>query len=177
MRPLRNALLLCVAFVAASVLTATGAEPARVALVQQSLPDGNIRLLATVTDATGRGVEGAEVIFQARTAFGWLRLGAEETDGTGRASVDLDASSPYAEVSVQVGEGTTVRAALLRQSMERLEPGTRPGFDVLQGLSPQPGFISPYPPVQILFVAVVLGGIWTTYAYLVSLLLRIRRAQ
>jgi hypothetical protein len=43
----------------------------------------------------------------------------------------------------------------------------------------QPGFISPYPvPLQVVLFGVVLGGIWTTYAYVVwTLLVRIRRER
>lgn len=177
MRRLRSALLLGVALLAASVATAAGAEPARVALTQETLSGGTIRLTATVTDGAGRTVEGTEVVFQARTAFGWLKLAGVETDRNGRASVDIAATAPYAEVSAQVGEGTAVRAGVRVRQIDRREPVKRPGPGVLRGLSPQPGFISPYPPVQILFVAVVFSGIWMTYAYLVSLLIRIRRAQ
>jgi len=176
MRLLRSALSLCAALLAASAVPAAGAEPSRLLLQQERL-DGNLRLLATVTETSGRGVEGAEVVFQARTAFGWLKLGGAETDARGKASVDLPAASPYAEVSAQAGEATVVRAEVVLRQNVRGGPATRPGRDVLERLSPQPGFISPYPPVQIVLVAVILGGIWATYAYLVSLLIRIRRTS
>lgn len=49
---------------------------------------------------------------------------------------------------------------------------------MLRDLSPQPGFISPYPvPLQVVLLAVILGGIWTTYGYIVWLLSRIRGAR
>ncbi len=56
-------------------------------------------------------------------------------------------------------------------------PATRPGRDVLRSLTPQPEFISQYPVPQLLTLGMILGGIWTTYTYLVLLLARIRRAQ
>ncbi|MDR7519901.1 MAG: hypothetical protein QN123_10085 [Armatimonadota bacterium] len=61
---------------------------------------------------------------------------------------------------------------------DALDPAIRPGRYVLRDLSPQPGFISPYPvPLQVVLLAVILGGIWTTYGYIVWLLSRIRGAR
>lgn len=59
----------------------------------------------------------------------------------------------------------------------RRVPATRPGRDVLRSLSPQPEFISQHLGPQLLILGMMLGGIWTTYTYLVLLLARIRRAQ
>src|SRR3972149_5593612 len=65
--------------------------------------------------------------------------------------------------SIRIGKGT-IR-----------EPAARPGRDALRDLSPQPGFISPYPvPTQVGLLAVILGGVWATYGYVVWLLSRIR---
>ena len=57
-------------------------------------------------------------------------------------------------------------------------PRIRPGRDALSRLSPQPGFISPYlVPLQVALLGLILGGIWTTYGYVVWLLLRIRQSE
>jgi hypothetical protein len=106
-----------------------------------------------------------------------MRLAEEDTGAAGTASFTLGASVRYTEVQARAGDTAALRAGLLLAQAEERDPVRRPGLDVLRGLSPQPGFISPYPPVQILFVAALLGGIWTTYAYLVSLLVRIKRAR
>lgn len=155
---------------------AASAAPARISLVRDTAADGSTRIVATVTDEAGEPVEGSTISFLAKTAFGWLRLAEVETAADGTAALLLPAEVPYPEVLVQSEEDPEVRAGLLLAPGDRPAPARRPGLTVLRGLGPQPGFISPYPPVQILFVAVILGGIWTTYAYLVSLLIRIRRA-
>lgn len=63
-------------------------------------------------------------------------------------------------------------------SITAVEPRVRPGREVLSALSPQPGFISPYlVPTQVMLLALVLGGIWTTYGYVAWLLSRIRSGR
>ncbi len=48
------------------------------------------------------------------------------------------------------------------------EAPIRPDETILQALSPQPAFISPYPPVRLLVTLVpVLLGVWLTYAVVV----------
>src|SRR3990170_9001255 len=103
----------------------------------------------------------------------WLTVAEVESHSDGTAVVVLPPTSLYAEISADVGEGGV---DMLAASVARPEPAVRPGRGILRILSPQPGFISPYPPPQILFVALILGGIWTTYAYLVVLLVKLRRA-
>jgi len=177
MRPLRSLVLLCVLLVAASAPTAEAAEPAGISLVTQAQADGSRRLVASVKDAAGTPVPGTAVTFLARTAFGWLKLAEVDTGADGTASFALSGLPAYTEVQARVGEGAALQAGLLLALPDPRGPQRRPGLDVLSRMSPQPGFISPYPPVQILFVAALLGGIWTTYAYLVWLLIRIRRAS
>jgi hypothetical protein len=173
---LHSVLLLCVLFAAASIVPAAGAEVARVVLTQQALPDGGVRITATVTDVAGKAAQGADVTFRVRTVFGWVKLAQGEADGRGTASVVLPAAAPYPEVTAEAGEGTARAGQLLRQ-VNRRDLTRRPGPEILRNLSPQAGFISPYPPIQIVFVAVILGGIWTTYAYLVSLLIGLHRVR
>jgi hypothetical protein len=177
MRPLRSLVVTWALLIAVSAPAAEGADPARISLVQAVRPDGAVRLVATVKDRAGAPVSGTAVTFLGRTAFGWLTLAAVDTDAAGTASVTLSGPPPYPEVRARVGEDASVQAGLLLGAPPVREPQRRPGHDVLRRLSPQPGFLSPYPPVQILFVAVLLGGIWTTYAALVALLIRIRRAS
>ena len=177
MRPLRRLACACLLLVAVTAAGAEGGEPARISLVTQVQMDGSTRLVAAVSDGAGAPVAGAAVTFLARTAFGWLRLAEEDTGAAGTASFTLGAPVGYTEVQAQAGDTAALRAGLLLAQAEEREPVRRPGLDALRGLSPQPGFLSPYPPVQILFVAVLLGGIWTTYAYLVSLLVRMKRAR
>ncbi|HXF82609.1 MAG TPA: Ig-like domain-containing protein [bacterium] len=177
MRPLRSLVLTCALLVASSAASAQGAEPARISLVQAAQTDGAVRLVATVTDRAGAPASGAAVTFLGRTAFGWLTLAEVDTDAAGTASITLSAPPRYPEVRARLGEDASVQAGLRLGAPAVRNPQRRPGREALRDLSPQPGFLSPYPPAQILFVAVLLGGIWTTYAYLIALLLRLRRAS
>jgi len=167
--------LLCLLLIGLSSAAAGGA-PAGISLVEETRADGSWHLVAAVKDGAGAPVEGATVTFLGRTAFGWLRLAEVDTGATGTASFALPAVPPYREVQARAGDGETLQAGLLARPPAH-DPVRRPGLDVLREMSPQPGFISPYPPVQILFVVALLGGIWMTYAYLVSLLIRMKRAH
>ncbi|MDQ7842280.1 MAG: Ig-like domain-containing protein [Armatimonadota bacterium] len=177
MRLFRSLAVLGLLLVAGGASAADGAEPARISLLKEVRADGSTRVVATVQDDAGAPAGGTAVTFLARTAFGWLELAEVEADAAGTASVTLNDPPRYTEVRAVAGESATLQAGLQLLSPRVRDPQRRPGLDVLRGMSPQPGFISPYPPVQILVVAVLLGGIWTTYAYLVALLMGIRRAS
>ena len=173
----RRRSLLIIAFLLLST-TAVEAQPARVRLARETMSNGEVRVSAVVTDGAGSPVEDAPVTFRIRTAFGWLELSEAETDGDGMASVMLPSAFHYSEVAVEAQAANEVLVALLKGSVAQRDPAVRPGLGVLRSVSPQPGFISPYPvTLQVLFLGAILGGIWITYAYLVSLLLGIRRMR
>lgn len=178
MRRRRNLLVSCVLSVLLLAVPAAAADPAGVALSAKTLPDGSTQLTAAVKDNGGAPVDGATVTFRAKTAFGWLTLAEETTDQAGKAEVILGASSRYGEIVAEAGAESPIRASIRFEQGRSVEPAKRPGPGVLTRLSPQPGFISPYPvPLAVLFLTVILGGIWTTYGYLVSLLVKIHRAR
>lgn len=178
MRRLPSVLTLWLAI--APVLAVTpvhAAEPAALRLTAKRSPGGTV-LAATVTDAGGAPVAGAAVTFKVRTTFGWLVIGEAATDQAGRATVTLPSTSHPTEAVVEVEqESGVLRATILLERAALSEPATRPGRDVLRQLSPQPGLISPYPVAQMLFLGLIVGGVWLTYAYVVSLLVQIRRAR
>ena len=162
---------------ALAVLPAHAAEPARVTVQADAGPGGTLRVTAVVLDARGTPVPEARVAVKVRTTFGWLPAEQASTDAAGRAQVDLPATVRPEELSVEAGDEGLVRATLRLSQARRVAPRVRPGREALSDLSPQPGFISPYPvPMHVALLVVVLGGIWTTYAYMVWLLLRIRRS-
>jgi len=180
MRRLRS-LLFCGLFVvalAAMPARVEGAEPARVLLRAQAASDGTVRVTAIVVDARGAPVAEVPLIFKARTTFGWLTLLETSTGKDGTARTTLAAGTTPGEIAVEAGEDGTVRAAILVGERKAAPLRIRPGRDVLRGLSPQPGFISPYPvPLQVTLFGIILGGIWTTYGYVVWLLGRIRQGR
>ncbi len=162
-----------VPFLMAGPAAAAAPAPARVLLQAQTAADGSVRVTATVLDSGGSPVRDAPVTFRARTAFGWLIVGEASTSKDGQAHVTV-APANAGEVSVEAGEDATARAAILVGERTVPEPQIRPGENVLRGLSPQPGLISPYPiPLQVGFLGVILGGVWATYGYVAWLLLRI----
>ena len=180
MRRLRR-LLFCGVFVvvlAALPARVEGAEPARVLLRAQAASDGTVRVTATVVDARGAPVADVPLVIKARTTFGWLTLLDTSTAKDGTAHTTLAAGTMPGEVAVEAGDEGTVRAAILVGERKAAPLRIRPGRDVLRGLSPQPGFISPYPvPLQVTLFGIILGGIWTTYGWVVWLLLSIRRER
>ena len=180
MRLLRSLLFGGVVLVVLATFAARveGAEPARVLLRAQTAPDGTVRVTATVVDASGAPVAEVPAVIKARTTFGWLTLLETSTAGDGVAITTLAAGAPAGEIAVEAGDDGTLRAAMLLGERRVAPLRIRPGRDALSRLSPQPGFISPYPvPIQVTLLGVILGGIWSTYGYVVWLLLRIRRER
>lgn len=153
-------------------------EPTRVLLERTSTPDGATRIEATVLDEGGNPAAGVPVSFAARMTFGWLRLEEASTDDRGRAWITLSPPLRPREIVAEAqGETQTARASIALGEARPSEPAARPGREVLRALSPQPGFISPYPvPLQVTVLALILGGIWATYGVVLWLLVRIRRA-
>lgn len=155
---------------------AEGAEPARVLLRAQAVAGGAVQVTATVVDARGAPVAQAPLVFKRRTAFGWLTVLETSSGKDGTAQMTLPAGRGPGEIAVEAGEEGIVRAVVVVGEREAPPPAVRPGRNVLLGLSPQPGFISPYPvPMQAVLFGLILGAIWSTYGYVVWQLLRIRR--
>lgn len=175
MRPRSETLAIGVLIVMTLAVQAVwAAEPVTIALAVQTTSTGAIELMASVLDDQRAPVAQAAVSFKVRTAFGWLPLAEVSTDQAGRAQVTLPEVGPT-EIVAETGERETIRASIRLGERKPVEPAVRPDRSSLSRLSPQPGLISPYPvPVQVLFLALILGGIWATYGYLVSLLVRIR---
>lgn len=165
------------AAVSLAVLPAQGAEPATVTVRVAEQSGGALQVTAVVADAKGAPLAGAPVVIKVRVAFGWLSIARASTDQAGRARVDLPATLRSGEVSAEAGDDGQVRATVRFGEGTLRQPAVRPGRDALSALSPQPGFISPYPvPLQVALLGLILGGIWTTYGYVVWLLSRIRGA-
>jgi len=154
---------------------AEAGEPARLLLQAETAADGTIRATAVVTDQQGAPVADAAVTFKVRTTFGWLTVAEVTTDRRGRAEATLSTAAA-GELSAETGDETVVRATMLIAERRSAALRLRPGREVLNGLSPQPGFISPYlVPLQIAIVGLILAGVWSTYGYVVWLLHRIRQ--
>jgi len=165
---------LCIAL-GLSAQPARAAEPAKVTVRVATALDGTLQITAIVVDATGAAVAGTPVVLKVRTTFGWLPVAKGTTDASGRVQVTLPPSLRAGEIAAEAGEDAQVSASIRIGKGTIREPAARPGRDALRDLSPQPGFISPYPvPTQVGLLAVILGGIWATYGYVVWLLSRIR---
>lgn len=177
MRPRRSAVLMFVTLMA--VASPVGAaEPARVTLAVEVLAAGGVHVTATVIDGRGGPVGDIAVTLRARTTFGWLKVAEGTTDRRGQIHAEFPAQSRFEEIAAEAGDAEAVQAAVLLEQGQPAAPAVRPGYDRLARLSPQPGFISPYPvPLQVLLLGLILGGIWATYGYIVSLLVQIRRVR
>jgi len=179
MRPRPSVILVLLAAVVLMAAPVQAGEPALVKLVTETLPAAGARVIATVTDARGAPVPDIAVTVRAKTTFGWLTLAEGTTDPRGQFRIFLPALAPFAEIAAEAEGADAVQAAIrLDGSRPVVDPAVRPGRQTLDRLSPQPGFISPYPvPLQVLLLGVVLGGIWSTYVYVAVLLARMRSAS
>lgn len=177
MRPPRKVLLLGLLMVM-SAMPARAAEPASVKFAVETRPMGAVRVTATVIDAQGAPVPDVSVIVRAKTTFGWLKVAEGTTDPRGQIRAELPASSRFEEIAAEAGDAETLQAAIRLEQGRPTGPVVRPGYTTLARLSPQPGFISPYPvPLQVILLSVILGGVWITYGYVVFLLVRIQRTR
>ncbi len=168
--------LLSIVMLAVPALAAGPASSVKLAV--ETLPTGAVRVTATVTDAREAPMPDVSVVVRAKTTFGWLKVAEGATDPRGQIRAELPAPSRFEEITVEAGDANTVQAAVRLEQGQPAAPAMRPGYDRLARLSPQPGFISPYPvPLQVLLLGVILGGIWATYGYIVSQLVQIRRAR
>ncbi len=157
---------------------AAAAAHARVTLAVEALLGGGAHVTTTVTDARGNPMRDVAVTLRAKTTFGWLQVAEGTTDRHGQMHALLPASSRFAEIVAEAGEAETLQAAVRLEEGPMSAPGVRPGRAALARLSPQPGFISPYPvPALVLLLSVILGGIWATYGRVVFLLVQIRRGR
>jgi len=178
MRPLRSLLLCILILLLLAAARAEAAAVGRLLLQAQTMTDGAIRVTATVTEPSGTPLADVPVTFKARTTFGWLILAETTTGKDGKAQTILQRPPASGEVTVEAGDEEVISAGLWLGARKTAPPRIRPGRDALSRLSPQPGFISPYlVPLQVALLGLILGGIWTTYGYVVWLLLRIRQSE
>ena len=134
-----------------------------------------VRVLRATVTLGGKPLEGVKVSFLAERTFGRLRLGEEETLEDGTAAV------PFPEGLPGGSQGT------LRILAEITTPpryagiqgkGTVDGGVVVPAVDdPFPRALwSPQAPVALVVtIVVLLGGVWTTYAYVLVQMLKIRK--
>lgn len=179
----RAAVLVAAGIVAVTslfLLVADGAqaqdEGGRLSLKRQ-LDVAGIQVVATVTDLQGRSLPNTEVTFFRRTAFGWLQEARLTTGADGTARLILGPRGGRLDVRAVATLGDQEVSKTVRLELgEAGSPRERPGEATLATLSPQPGFISPYPPVRLLLtLGPILAGVWLTYAVVVYQLYRVAR--
>jgi hypothetical protein len=138
-----------------------------------------VRAVATLRDARGRALAGQPVVFFRRVAFGWLAAGRATTDASGTASFVIPGQPLSAEVRSEFagaqGLGSSQGSARWQATVMR-PLQERPDAVALRAFTTQAELISPYPPRwEVLFLALVLGGVWGTYTYIGFQLFRVRR--
>ena len=131
-----------------------------------------IRALVTLN---GKPVENAAVSVFARRTFGKLPLGKDTTLDDGTAAVAFPTGLPgdaagQLQVVAEVA-GTPQYAAVTAQST--LSGGTI----VAEAQDPFPRALwAPHAPIALIVpIVILLGGVWTTYIYVISQIIAIRR--
>ncbi|MFI5379219.1 MAG: hypothetical protein ACHRHE_07980 [Tepidisphaerales bacterium] len=162
--------------VAAPATMPASAAAANVA-ISTTTEDGKRMLVATVTaTATGKPVEGAKVAFFARRTFGNLSLGTEVTLDDGTAAVafplDLPGSNGQLQIIAQIVAPEKYAAATRE---------TNVGGAVVVPANPDPfprAIWAPQAPLPLIVSFVVLLGIvWSTYAFVLVQLRKIKAAK
>ena len=154
----------------------TPTEPgARVELVKEIVA-GEDRLVATVTVA-GQPLKGARVAFSVQRAFSPLTLGEDTTLADGRASVAIDSTLPTGVSGKLAVVATIVSPDKFADVQGR---ALVPGYRIYPAGTPAPGvpraLWSSRPPLLIVGTIAFLATIvWTTYSFVVSQLVAIKR--
>lgn len=130
---------------------------------------GRVVARATVRNPSGQPVANVPVSFHLRTALGGLlEIGSARTDAQGSALIEYVASE---------GRNITLQAHAAPSGVQPVVTSATvviPGGE--QAWTPAP-MISPSPPVPLIAtLAVVLGGVWLTYAFVARHLLGILRS-
>ncbi len=163
-------------FVQAASSPAPGARQApRLTLAIDPAVDG-LRVVATLREPRGRPMAGQEVSFARRTAFGWVALATVTTDATGTAAMTIPETRKTLQLRADV-EGTealgpATATARWQAAAAPVQP-ERPGAGALRVFTDQAELISPNPPpLLLLFLGLILGGVWGTYVYVLYELIR-----
>ena len=165
--------LLVIAGLAHNTLGAT-ALPTPTVSVAPGEEDGKKQLIATVK-AEGKPLENIPVTFTARRLFGDLILGSDKTLDDGTASVPLPADLPGgADGQLHITAMTTATAKYAAASGTLAVPAPRVA---LPSLDPR-SLAAPHAPFGLIAtVALTVGGVWLTYAYIVLQIFRLRKAS
>ena len=147
---------------------ATG-EPMHMSLDLKPRDDGSVLARAILTDKTGAPQAGREVTFLLHSSVGGeLLLGAPTTIENGSAVMKIPASAGKAlSITAEFAGGDGLAYA---SDSKIIEMSGQPPALYLRGVSSPTA-----PPVLALLFLVILGGVWTAYAYVALHVLRLRR--
>jgi mono/diheme cytochrome c family protein len=159
--------------------------PTKLSLAQTANRFGEAVLSATLQDANGKPVKAATIAFSRATTWGVVMLGSARTDEQGSASLLLPVVPVNAnEVEALFKGDSGFEASAGKLAVERSRPTTRASTGTGRAslsvkepvlLPPEGSLITANPPLlpTVLFALVVLS-VWSAYARVLSLILRIR---
>ena len=159
----------------APVAGATASAPAGVDVVlSTSVEEGKKQLVATVKK-NGKLVEGATVSFGAKRLFGQLALGTDQTLDDGTAAIPFPSNLP-GDANGELQFSATVTAPL-SLSGARGEATMKGGLarPVMGEEFPRALWAPTAPIALIAVIALLLGGAWGAYLFVVLQLLVIRK--
>lgn len=154
-------------------------------LTQNTDYDGNPVLIANVHEYDGYPVEGATVAFSRQTAFGTQDLGTVKTDRAGFAPLTVPGLTTGSQVTAAF-KGASKWNASHNKMVLAAPQTTYAGIPINPAhislsldeplLAPDGSLVTPNPPLvpATLFLMVV-GGVWSLYAYVVSQIVGIRK--
>jgi hypothetical protein len=154
-------------FSTASLAAAPAAQPHGAQLaVERTIEDGIDLLLITVTDGDGQPLEGVAVGAYIKRQFGELVIGRETTFDDGTAYIALPEDLPPAKsgrlsvlVRVIEAQGRAGPQAQIEVTGAPIAGADKPPF-------PHRALWASHAPLSLIATLVVLlGAVWTTYAY------------
>jgi hypothetical protein len=170
---MRSILFMGVFLIGGVAAAQTATQPAKaVVSVSSEVEEGKKVLLATVK-LNGKPVEGAKVDFFVRRTFGNLLVGQETTLDDGSAAVPFPQGLPGGET------GQLEVLAIVTSPPQYASAQAQTTLDGGVVVRPEPdpfprALWAPHAPaVLIIIVALLLGGVWCTYLYVLSQLLKI----
>jgi len=171
---MRTLAAICVILFAQLVTSASAAPSTQPAISISVVTEEGEKLIRALVQSDGKPVENASVRFFIKRTFGNLLLGEDKTLDDGTAAVKFPKNLPG---------GATGQLHVIAEIKEPPESASRAETDVGGGANVEPvadpfpwALWAPHAPLPlVLSITILLAGVWSTYIFVVSQIIAIRK--
>ena len=150
-------------------------QPAKPRIALQAITEDHQKVIRATVTLDGKPLENATVAFYVKRTFGDMLIGQDQTLDDGTAAVPFPAGLPGDKA------GILLVSAEVKAPLEHAAAGSPVAIDGGRAAAPEENpfpraLWAPRAPLALIAViAVAMAGVWCAYAYVVSLILKIRK--